>query len=190
MRMLIVTLCCFSILGMLTLGTSQPTSVQAANNNITKTTASVRDAAKDSNKEASELGDALGEHEDAVPGRLQDFLRSTNRLTALRDHLKEDLTAYDHAAASALSMFDKEASGINDPVVMKNMTLLRRKTQEDHAERQQSANETITLLDYVLAKGNDLAHAANCVMIANDLHTKGELVNEQTSDARRSAVTY
>ena len=113
MRTLIVTLCCFSILGMLTLGTSQPTSVQAANNNITRTTASVRDAAKDSNKEASELGNALAEHEDAVPGRLQDFLRSTNRLTALRDHLKEDLTAYDNAATSALVLFDKEASGIN-----------------------------------------------------------------------------
>ena len=66
-------------------------------------------------------------------------------------------------------------------------------TVADRAERlaaDTEATETIALLHNVLTKGDDLQRAANCVIIANQLHNEQERMTGEILDARRAASDY
>src|SRR5262249_54761226 len=129
----------------------QTPTVQAATNTLTSTTRSVQEAAAESSQRANSLGAALQTPQDlTVPDKLRDFMKSTDKLSTLRSQLVADINEYHQLANGSLSRFDTEANGIKDPGVMRNMTLIRRKTAEDQAERERNATETIGLLDNVL----------------------------------------
>jgi ABC-type transporter Mla subunit MlaD len=70
------------------------------------------------------------------------------------------------------------------------MCTLRRRTQEDINERISNAKATLDQLDTVLAKGNDLQHAAKCVLIADSLHQHGEEIDQTLRQAKTTATQY
>lgn len=108
----------------------------------------------------------------------------------LQQNLVNDLDEYDKAARAALGRIDKEVESITDRDVQRNMQLLRRRALDDQKERENSANETITLLENVRSRGSDLQHAANIIMIAKDLHAQGETMDARIAEARNAATTY
>jgi len=79
----------------------------------------------------------------SIPDQLKEFLNSTERLITLRERLLADIRQYNDAAA--LKRFDQEAANITDQNTTKNMTLLRRKTEEDTNDRKQEAAQTVAL---------------------------------------------
>jgi hypothetical protein len=168
---------------------SQP-SIAAATKNITSTTSKVEQAAVSSSEKASALGAAISSNDASLQERLKEFERSTNRLNRLDNDLQIDLGAYQNAAISALQRFDEQAQGIKDPGMLQKMQLLRQQAEQEQNALMTSATETLALLHNVLAKGNDLQRAANCVIIANELHNEQARMHGELMDARRAANEY
>jgi hypothetical protein len=106
----LASICGIVIVGSLASGLFSQPSIASATNTITRTTSKVQQAATASSEKASALGTAI--HNDAaLPERLNDFARSTQRLITLSDALNADLGVYQNAAMSALKRFDTKHKG-------------------------------------------------------------------------------
>ena len=125
-----------------------------------------------------------------LPGELQDFQNATEALIALRAHLRTDLMAYNTAATAKLAEFDREHAAITDEATQHSMTILRERATEDINARLTSARATLEQLDTVLSTGNDLRHAATCVLIADSLHQHGEDIDHHVQQAQHTAQQY
>ncbi len=121
---------------------------------------------------------------------MQEFGKSTERLLDLREQLVGDSNTYETAAAAKLAEFDNESNTIADPATKRSMCALRKRTQEDINERIATTRATIKQLDAVLTKGNDLQHAAKCVLIADSLHQHGEDIDQTLQQAKTAATQY
>jgi hypothetical protein len=127
---------------------------------------------------------------DQLPAELQDFARSTQTLTTLRTTLQQDIQDYEIAYNAKLAEFDQERAQITDPDTNRSMTTLRRRTEQDKNDRLNNAKATLDHLNTVLAKGKDLQHAAQCVLIANNLHQHGEDLDTTIQTAKTEANKY
>ncbi|HEY4362509.1 MAG TPA: hypothetical protein VGN17_16165 [Bryobacteraceae bacterium] len=167
-------------------------SIEGATKNLNHAQADVRQAATTARAQATTISNTL-DHPDqtpALPSELQDFSRSTDRLTTMRERLRQAITDYQAAYHARLAEFDKERAAINNPSTQRSMSILRRHTEDDMTERVNNATSTLDQLDTVLAQGADLQHAAQCVIIANDLHQHGEDLDNQLRDAKTQATAY
>jgi predicted nucleic acid-binding Zn-ribbon protein len=165
-------------------------TVEAATNAIKRDQKELRETATMTRAQATQLGTDLDRQHAALPSELEDFNRSTQRLTTLREHLRADIADYQSAYTTRLAEFDTERAQITNPTTQRTIAVLRRHTDDDMNERVQNANSTLDTLDNVLAQGSDLQHAAQCVIIANDLHTNGEDLDQQLKEAKTTANTY
>jgi hypothetical protein len=74
--------------------------------------------------------------------------------------------------------------------MLQKMQVVRQQAEAGQNALMTNATETIALLHNVLTKGDDLQRAANCVIIANQLHNEQERMTGEILDARRAASDY
>jgi chromosome segregation ATPase len=167
-------------------------SMEGATKNLNHAQSDMRQAATTARAQATAISTTL-DHPDqtpALPNELQDFTRTTDRLTTQRERLRQAIDDYKTAYNAKLLEFDKERAQISNPSTQRSMNVLRRHTESDMNDRLQNATATLDQLDTVLSQGADLQHAAQCVIIANDLHNHGEDLDNQLRDAKTQATTY
>ncbi|HEY4360271.1 MAG TPA: hypothetical protein VGN17_04860 [Bryobacteraceae bacterium] len=167
-------------------------TVEAATNNLKRDQNDLRETATMTRAQASQLSRDV-ENPDknaALPTELQAFDRTTERLKTLRERLGNDIEDYKTTYTAKLATFDQERAQITNPATQRSINTLRRHTEDDMNERLQNATGTLDTLDRVLAQGADLQHAAQCVLIANDLHTTGNDLDTQLKDAKTQANAY
>ena len=169
-----------------------PPSVKAASTAMSNAQAAIKDAASMTNAQAAQVTRALDspDRATALPSELQAFTKNTEHLTALRNDLCRDRDAYQAAADAKIASFDHEAGNVADDRSGRALQRLRRRTEQDIQERLANAQSVIDELDAVLAKGSDLQHTANAVLIADDLRSHGEELDHQLATARRDAAQY
>jgi hypothetical protein len=167
-------------------------NVMIASKQLATTEHDLKDAVTTTRAQAGTVAQGLDQpnREDALPTELQEFNHTTERLIALRETLRRDIDTYQTAATTKLAEFAKEQAAITDEATQRSMCSLRRHTEDDIKERLDNARNTLDQLDTVLAKGNDLGHAAKCVLIADSLHQHGEDVDQQLQQARTTAAQY
>lgn len=167
-------------------------SMEAATKNLDHAQMDLRQNATSARAEASAIGKTVEQpgQAPALPSELQEFGRTTDRLTSQRERLRQAIEDYKTAYTAKLAEFDKERAAITNPATQRSMNVLRRHTEDDMTERISNATATLDQLDTALAQGADLQHAAHCVLIATDLHSHGEDLDQQLRDAKTQATTY
>jgi hypothetical protein len=166
--------------------------MERASANLQQTQQQLRTAATKATNQVQSIQQGLTSPEPGkeLPKELQDFNTTTIRLTKLREDLGRDITEYQTAYNTQLERFDQERAAITDPSTARSMMTLRRHTEQDTTERLEAARATLEHLDSVIAKGADLAHAAKCVLIAEELHTHGTDLDTQLKTAKDQATAY
>lgn len=182
--------------GMLGMGVhnalTSPPTVEAASSAITRTQRDIKETATVTNAHAAQVGKVVEDptRAPALPGELQAFTKGTERLTRLREDLCHDMKAYEETATAKMAAFDEQATQVHDDRTARSLANLRRHTADDVRDRLANAQAVLEQLDNVLAKGSDLQHAAKAVLIASDLHDRGEEIDNQLKQARTDASQY
>lgn len=166
-------------------------SIETAEQDLARTEGALRDTASKTNQQAKTLHDHLATTDDRViPADVTEFLKTTRRLERLRDELREDITRLDAATKHTLARFDQERAAITDPITRTAMRALRTQARQEASERLAQAQEALDQLGRVLVQGNDVAHAARCVMLAEELNTTSTALNEHLRRATEQATAY
>ncbi len=131
-----------------------------------------------------------GDRSHVLPAQLRDFLRSTKELTAMRDQLRDALETYLDAVDDKLAAFDHELASIHDEHTLRTLRALREETALSAEQQRQAGHETFVQIVNVLAQGADLEHAANCVIIAEELHQQQTNIAEHIAEAKQQAAAY
>jgi hypothetical protein len=121
---------------------------------------------------------------------VEEFLDTTHRLEALRDDLRGDIARLTVASTRTLTAFDHERAAITDPITRHAMTALRTQARQQTTDRLTHARQTLNLLTRVLVQGSDVAHAARCVQLADELITHGHTLDERIQAATDEAAAY
>lgn len=126
----------------------------------------------------------------ALANDLEEFTRSTQRLTILRGTLAKDIREFDTARVDSMNEFTTEVGNISDAVTRRAMEHLRQEADEEATAHLALARETLASLDQVIAQGADLHHAGRCVMIADEMHGDGEEFASSVRQAKAQASSY
>ncbi len=168
-------------------------SVERAERDLTSTEQGLREAASTTNRDAKALQEHLATSDaqnDTLQGDVKEFLKTTKRLAALRDELRQDINELDAATNRTIAQFDQERDMITDPVTKNAMTALRTTARQEANDRRNDARAALSQLDRVLRQGNDVAHAAKCVMLADELHTSTARIDDERRRATEEANSY
>ena len=86
-------------------------SVERAERDLTSTEQGLREAASTTNRDAKALQEHLATSDaqnDTLQGDVKEFLKTTKRLAALRDELRQDINELDAATNRTIAQFDQE----------------------------------------------------------------------------------
>jgi len=165
-------------------------SVDAAERNLARTEADLKNATATTAAQARTLETHLTTEPGSIPADIGAFRKTTERLATLRDRLRVGIDDLASATTHSLAELDRERSLITDPVTRAAMRNLRTQARHETDERLAQARAALAQLDRVLTQGADVVHAANCVAIADDLTTKGTGLDEHTKRATEEAKNY
>ena len=171
---------------------AQAESADTAYNALARTENDLRKTVARTAAKARRLQDRLrsNERRTTMPKDVEEFLDTTHRLEALRDDLRGDIARLARASTRTLIAFDHERSAITDPIARHAMTALRTQARQQTTDRLKQARQALNLLSRVLVQGSDVAHAANCVQLAEELNTHGNTLEERVQAATTEATTY
>ena len=167
-------------------------TVETAYNALRRTEHDLRKTVASTADKARQLQERLGSENrrTTLPKDVEEFLDTTHRLEAMRDDLQGDIARLAVASNRTLTAFDHERAAITDPITRHAMTALRAQAHEQTAARLNQARQALNLLTRVLIQGSDVAHAATCVQLAEELNTHGEALDERVHAATAEATTY
>jgi hypothetical protein len=151
-------------------------STETAYNTLARTEHNLRNTVKSTAAKARRLQERLNseDHKTTLPKDVKEFQDTTHRLEELRDDLRADIARLSRASTRTLNAFDHERAAITDPITRHAMTSLRTQTRQQTTDRLNQARQALNLLTRVLVQGNDVAHAATCVQLAEQLNTHGQ----------------
>jgi hypothetical protein len=173
---------------------AQAESADTAYNALARTENDLRKTVASAAAKARRLQERLGSEDrhTALPKDVEEFLDTTHRLDALRHDLTADIARLAAASNRTLIAFDHERAAITDPITRHAMTALRTQARQQTTDRLKQARKALNLLTRVLIQGSDVAHAAHCVQLAQELNTSGQTLEERiraaTEEARRYAT--
>ena len=166
-------------------------SVDQATQELARTETALRTGITTTNEKAKALQDHLTTPDTkSLPSDVEEFLNTTARLSRLRDELRERITDLDTATTRTLVAFDQERASITDPVTRRAMTGLRAQARQQSAARLSQARAALDHLGRVLDQGQDVAHAARCVQLAEELNQHNAALDETVQRATDEAATY
>jgi hypothetical protein len=137
---------------------------------------------------AKDLQDHLGSP--TLPKDVDEFRTTTRHLEHLRDDLQATIDRLDAATNRALIAFDRERAAVTDPGARRALTTLRAQARNETVKRLMSARRALRLLSRLLIEGRDVAHAATCVLLADDLNASADALTRRTRAATEQTTTY
>ena len=125
-----------------------------------------------------------------VAHELQEFDRTTARLTRLVAELGTEIAAYDTARTEKMRAFNHELAAIKDPATKRHLEHLRARASATIRRRLARSRAALAGLQTLVGRGADVAHAARCVQLAHDLDVQGTDLRAQVQFTRQQVAQY
>lgn len=171
--------------------TARAQSVEAASAKLSKTEVQLTSAVTKSAAGAVSVTKELQTpSQPGLAGQLQEFGRSNERLKQLEEELTKDIGSFEEARTAKLATLDAELQAIKDATTRRQMERLRTRAVHQVTERLTAAKATLDTLQLVLARGEDLTHAAKVVQLAEDLSVQSQDLAGQVQRAKDQASQY